>query len=331
MWTCTSGARKHIRNPCSWRCVLRRTGCDAKDISVGVAGKTCRPSSSALEPVIVAWDGRPSSEASTSSSRLVESHARSGRRHHAAWPPRSPLPHWISPASYHHLKGANVAKASLSLRRLARISPSPKKPGDVFAPLYALHSKRSFGAGDLTDLESLIDWTSDTRRTCAIDAAIARQLSSRALRAQPLLANQPAVLERVLHRSRKGARVVGFTRRRRAAGRPRPRLDRHSWTIANNAREASGAGSAGESILYQRRAKSVGRISRSIFADNPEAREYARFRARTDRARAGAIGTNKSPGMSRQRTIPSLCAVVDSEPASRPRCHEAMRRMPAVS
>jgi 4-alpha-glucanotransferase len=30
----------------------------------------------------------------------------------------------------------------------------------VFAPVYALHSQRSVGAGDLTDLESLIDWTS---------------------------------------------------------------------------------------------------------------------------------------------------------------------------
>ena len=32
------------------------------------------------------------------------------------------------------------------------------KAWGVFAPVYGLHSKRSEGAGDLADLESLIDW-----------------------------------------------------------------------------------------------------------------------------------------------------------------------------
>jgi 4-alpha-glucanotransferase len=31
----------------------------------------------------------------------------------------------------------------------------------VFLPLYALHSRRSWGAGDLTDLESLLEWVTD--------------------------------------------------------------------------------------------------------------------------------------------------------------------------
>ena len=34
-----------------------------------------------------------------------------------------------------------------------------KRPWGVFCPLYALHREKSWGAGDLSDLEALIDWT----------------------------------------------------------------------------------------------------------------------------------------------------------------------------
>src|SRR5205814_879719 len=36
--------------------------------------------------------------------------------------------------------------------------PLSEKVWGVFAPLYSLHSNRSFGAGDLTDLRLLMDW-----------------------------------------------------------------------------------------------------------------------------------------------------------------------------
>src|SRR5262249_19723153 len=39
------------------------------------------------------------------------------------------------------------------------VSQPDHKTWGVFLPLYALHSKTSWGAGDFADLEKLIDWT----------------------------------------------------------------------------------------------------------------------------------------------------------------------------
>jgi len=99
-----------------------------------------------LEPVIVAWDGklrppRVLPEDSTPSLILEDGTETS-------WPPPRRLP-----MGYHKLNGSLV----ISAPKRAHFPISGRAWG-VFAPVYGLHSKRSDGAGDLTDLETLIDW-----------------------------------------------------------------------------------------------------------------------------------------------------------------------------
>src|SRR5437762_3339089 len=48
--------------------------------------------------------------------------------------------------------------------------PSDKKTWGVFAPIYALHSKRNPNAGDLTDFENLMDWM------CGLGGSVAATL-----------------------------------------------------------------------------------------------------------------------------------------------------------
>ena len=47
---------------------------------------------------------------------------------------------------------------SARVLRAPRAAPALKKTWGVFLPLYALHSERSLGAGDLGDLAALLDW-----------------------------------------------------------------------------------------------------------------------------------------------------------------------------
>jgi 4-alpha-glucanotransferase len=54
---------------------------------------------------------------------------------------------------YHKLNGSLVISAPARAH-----FPISRKAWGVFAPIYGLHSKRNEGAGDLTDLETLIDW-----------------------------------------------------------------------------------------------------------------------------------------------------------------------------
>jgi len=103
-------------------------------------------SGNGLEPVIVAWDGklRPSQilPKSAKASLILEDGTE------ASWPPPKRLP-----MGYHKLNGSLV----ISAPKRAHFPISGKAWG-VFAPVYGLHAKRSEGAGDLADLESLIDW-----------------------------------------------------------------------------------------------------------------------------------------------------------------------------
>lgn len=108
------------------------------------------------EPVIVAWDGRlspPSLKLPARSKATITLEDGTS----CAWPPQHPLPH-----GYHHLHIKTDGGASTSLVISAPVKahfPLSQPVWGVFAPLYSLHSSRSFGAGDLTDLRSLMDWT----------------------------------------------------------------------------------------------------------------------------------------------------------------------------
>jgi 4-alpha-glucanotransferase len=68
------------------------------------------------------------------------------------------------PYGYHTLtlraKNHELKSLVISAPKQAFAATAHKQWG-VFLPLYALHTKRSWGIGDLTDLESLVNWASD--------------------------------------------------------------------------------------------------------------------------------------------------------------------------
>ena len=164
-------------------------------------------------------------------------------------------------------------KASLSLHPTRAHFPVSEKTWGVFAPVYALHSKRSFGAGDLTDLESLMDWMHRTRRTRSYRRCRCSRLSWRTLRAQPLLPNQPAVLERVLHRSCQGARSFLRHRKRRRLMEAAPRLDRHLSTTAERCGEKRRVLEAlAQHCSSSKPSNERRKDFEQFLADNPEAR-----------------------------------------------------------
>ena len=70
------------------------------------------------------------------------------------------------PTGYHRLElefADGQAASSLIVAAPTRAFPGPdsrgKRTWGVFCPLYALHRQTSWGAGDFSDLEALIDWT----------------------------------------------------------------------------------------------------------------------------------------------------------------------------
>ena len=66
------------------------------------------------------------------------------------------------PLGYHqlHVEGKGKDSDCLLIVAPRRAYIPPRKTWGVFVPLYALHTERSWGAGDFGDLERLIDWTS---------------------------------------------------------------------------------------------------------------------------------------------------------------------------
>jgi len=141
-----------------------------------------------VEPVAVAWDGQPAGidlrlpaasadgvlrcnlELETGESRawtcdvadlpVVESAMVEGVRHQAM---RLALPLRL-PRGYHRLTLELGARQSETMVISAPVRANAPQEGHagkcwgVFMPLYALHSRRSWGAGDLTDFESLLEW-----------------------------------------------------------------------------------------------------------------------------------------------------------------------------
>lgn len=137
-----------------------------------------------LDPVQVHWQGQPleviltcpEGAASPSSlflrlesgeerefpisldpSRVESSTDWAGRRflHHRVTIEHSP------PPGYHHLSltsdGLTQGTTLISAPSLAHQPPEQRRWG-VFLPLYALHTKRSWGTGDYSDLQALMEW-----------------------------------------------------------------------------------------------------------------------------------------------------------------------------
>lgn len=76
---------------------------------------------------------------------------------------RLPLPH-VLPWGYHRLtlevqgRPFETMIISAPLRAFAAHHDSAQRVWGAFLPLYALHSQRSWGSGDLADLEALVKW-----------------------------------------------------------------------------------------------------------------------------------------------------------------------------
>ena len=84
----------------------------------------------------------------------------------------------------------------------------------IFAPLFSLHSARSWGSGDLSDLDELRPLCRQGAGERGRDAPLARRLRAGAVRGEPLSACEPPILARTLDRrgARAGVRLVARTR-----------------------------------------------------------------------------------------------------------------------
>ena len=255
----------------------------SKDVGRALSEKLESLRRGATEPVILAWEGRLHPQERTlprgSKATLV---LESGST--AAWPPRKALPH-----GYHRLHTVSGAERTESLVISAPVRchfPFPGRASGVFAPLYALHSKRSPGVGDLTDMESLIEWT--------------RQRGGHIVSTLPLLAcflDEPfepspySPISRLFWNELyiDPARAPEFAASSEARGlmetapSTRSNLVDYRATMSAKRRVLEALAKSYFEQANEKRQEAY----QSFIADNPEAPAYARFRARTDRLRMG--------------------------------------------
>jgi len=168
--------------------VLRALGVELRSVSDAgrVLGRQRRARwQRSLEPVVVAWDGRPTATllrlpAHAGDARLdaelrlesgeiirwfaplaslrVDKREQIGGERYAAW--RLPLP--PLPLGYHRLR-VGVARREFEALILAAPQEAFAPTGrervwGLFLPLYSLRSKRDWGVGDFTDLEVFSRW-----------------------------------------------------------------------------------------------------------------------------------------------------------------------------
>jgi 4-alpha-glucanotransferase len=106
-------------------------------------------------PVVVAWDGKVDMSGSDDTATWVLRLEDGTERR---WSSRGGEPVDALPLGYHDLDRADGA--STRIIAAPRRAPLPsRRAWGVFLPLYALHSERSMGIGDLSDLEALLSWT----------------------------------------------------------------------------------------------------------------------------------------------------------------------------
>jgi 4-alpha-glucanotransferase len=146
------------------------------DVAEALKERRAELGSQLIEPVVVAWEGGPLEldlrlgPADGSSLACHVDLEDGGRRGWSFEPGALPggadgrlrltLPERL-PLGYHHLRLATAGRAAEAMvicapRRAFGVEGSPI--WGVFLPLYALRTRRSWGAGDLADLDTLSKW-----------------------------------------------------------------------------------------------------------------------------------------------------------------------------
>jgi 4-alpha-glucanotransferase len=230
----------------------------------------------AVEPVLVAWEGRlaPDVLRRTENATLV---LESGAE--ARWPPRGALP-----IGYHRLiveRDGGAGEALLISAPLRANFPLSNRCWGIFAPVYALHSKRSTGAGDLADLESLVDWA------LGLGAGVVSTLPLlAAFLGTPLEPSPYSPASRLFWNEFyiDLSSVPEFAASLRTAdkdSRPLPELVDYRRTMAARRRSLEAMSRSFFSVNKVERRREF----EAFLGANPEAEDYARFRAVMDRRR----------------------------------------------
>ena len=277
--------KRREASPESVLLVLRALGVPVEkfdDVDAAVRARRGEIENRILEPVMLAWDGKLDVSGlrlpPRSKPALVLDDGES-----TSWPPPQ------LPAGYHRLTVTSGGGTHESLVISAPVRahfPLTDRTWGVFAPVYALHSKRSLGAGDLTDFESLVQWM--------------QELGGRVAATLPLLSNfmeEPcdpspyAPASRIFWNEfyvdplRAQEFEVSTEARKLAGARPRRRTAFVEYR-ATMARKRPIIEALAKTFFAEGSAARRDGFA-TFLRSNPAVEEYARFRAVTDRRREG--------------------------------------------
>jgi 4-alpha-glucanotransferase len=140
-----AAGKKRIASSESIEAVLRALVPEGMKLDKALARKRNEIESRVVEPVIVAWNGRLKLPKLDVEPQIV---LENGERFRG--PGRLPF-------GYHTLKLGRKEAAKIFAAPMRAPEPKERAWG-VFTPLYALHSDRTWGVGDLSDMRALQDW-----------------------------------------------------------------------------------------------------------------------------------------------------------------------------
>jgi 4-alpha-glucanotransferase len=231
----------------------------------------------AVEPVILAWDGRlPTRNIPARSRQKTILTLEDGSV--AVWPPAR------LPYGYHRLDVGSRQSLVISAPRQAHF-PIEGKSWGVFAPVYALHSSRTNGAGDLTDLESLVDWMHERGGRVAGTLPLLSNFMEQPYDPSPYAPASRIFWNEFYVDPARSPEFELSAKARRLADKPilRPPLIDYARTMAAKRRVLAELAKTFFDCGRPDRRSAFETFSRA----NPAVEDYARFRAVTDRRRAG--------------------------------------------
>ncbi|MBI4478701.1 MAG: 4-alpha-glucanotransferase [Acidobacteria bacterium] len=277
---------------------------------------------SGLEPVAVAWDGKPGDmsirldamhakgrarcrvvfedgllqewELKLEDLRTIESAELAGRHHLSLRLPATNLARRRRlPLGYHRfqLECRGGAFDSLLIAAPQRAFDVPGAAWGVFLPLYSLASRESWGAGDFSDLEKLVDWTSAVGGTVVSTVPLMAAFFNHPLEISPYMSASRLFWNELYVDPRKSPEYVECSAARRlvhsnfferdvAALRSLPQVDhRRVMALKRPVLEAMA-----QWLLKAKSARTAAFLD--YVEAHPRLRDYARFRATVERQKA---------------------------------------------